>query len=97
MVRLACLAFVICTINAVLSAEAETRVDLFDKNSNRTGSATIDERTGRIDTYDTQSNRTGYGTVDPRSGRIDLFDTRGSRIGNGTLAPGGGIRQERRQ
>jgi hypothetical protein len=78
------------------SAEAQTRVDLFDTTSTRTGSATIDERTGRIDTYDTRSNRTGYGQVDPRTGEIEFFDLRGNRVGSGTLTPSGTARPARR-
>ena len=64
-----------------------TRVDLFDKSSNRTGAAIIDEKTGRVDLYDTKSNRTGYGTID-KSRRIDLFDLKGNRTGSGQIAPG---------
>jgi hypothetical protein len=67
---------------------ASTRIDLFDRQSNRTGSAIIDEKTGRVDLYDTKSNRTGYGTID-KGGRIDLFDTRSNRVGSGQVAPGG--------
>jgi hypothetical protein len=66
----------------------ETRVDLFDTKSNRTGSATIDEKSGRVDFYDRKSNRTGSGTID-KGGRIDLFDTRSNRVGSGQVAPGG--------
>ena len=66
---------------------AQTRVDLFDTRSNRTGSALIDERSGRVDLYDTKSNRTSYGTID-KNGRIDLFDTEGNRTGSGQVAPG---------
>ena len=67
---------------------ASTRIDLFDRQSNRTGSAIIDEKTGRVDLYDTKSNRTGYGTID-KGGRIDLFDTRSNRVGSGQVASGG--------
>lgn len=66
----------------------ETRVDLFDPQSNRTGSAIMDDKTGRIDLYDTQSRRTGYGTID-KGGRIDLYDTKSRRTGSGTLTGGG--------
>jgi len=62
---------------------AETRVDLFDKSSNRTGSAIIDKTGDRVDFYDRRSNRTGYGTIDKR-GRVDLFDTKSNRTGQGT-------------
>lgn len=67
------------------SAQAQTRVDLYDRKSNRTGSATIDERTGRIDTYDTRSNRTGYGYIAP-SGSVGLYDLKGQRTGSDTLS-----------
>ena len=75
---------------------AQTRVDLYDRNSRRTGSVTIDERTGRIDTYDTRSNRSGYGQVDQRTGKIDFYDLRGNRTGSGTLTPSASTREERR-
>ena len=65
----------------------ETRIDLFDAKSNRTGHGIVDERSGRVDLYDTKSNRTGYGTID-KSGRIDSFDTKGNRTGSGQAAPG---------
>jgi hypothetical protein len=78
------------------AASAQTRVDLFDRNSRRTGSATIDERTGRVDFYDV--SRTGYshGSI-TLSGKIETFDLRGNRTGGATLTPSGGsIREERR-
>jgi hypothetical protein len=63
---------------------AETRVDLFDKSSNRTGYATID-RTGRIDRFDTHGRRQdGYGTIDRSGSRVDTFDGKGQRKGYGT-------------
>jgi hypothetical protein len=65
----------------------ETRVDLYDPRSNRTGSAIVDEKTGRVDLYDARSNRTGYGTID-KSGRIDFYDTKGNRTGSGQVTPG---------
>ena len=43
----------------------QQRVDTFDKNSNRTGYATIDPKTSRIDFYDKDSNRTGSGQISP--------------------------------
>ena len=64
----------------------QTRIDLFDTKSNRTGSASVDEKTGRVDLYDTKSNRTGYGTID-KNGHIDLFDTKGNRTGSGQVTP----------
>jgi hypothetical protein len=65
---------------------SETRIDLFDTKSNRTGYGIVDERSGRVDLYDTKSNRTGYGTID-KSGRLDSFDTKGNRTGSGQAAP----------
>ena len=94
---LRCLASVLLlALGLATAAPAQTRVDLFDKRSNRTGSATIDERTGRIDFYDTKSNRTGYGRIDRSTGRIDLYNLDGSRRGSGTLAPSGGSIRGRR-
>ena len=90
------LALAVLAFGIVPSAQAQTRVDLFDRNSRRTGSATIDERTGRVDVYDVNSRRTGYGTITP-SGRIQTFDLRGNRTDGGTLTPSGGsIREKRR-
>src|SRR5258707_3621627 len=85
---LALVAAVVLLAACALPASAQTtRVDLYDLNSRRTGSVTIDERTGRVDTYDARSNRTGYGQVDPRTGQVD-------RTGPGTITPSGGsIRQ----
>jgi hypothetical protein len=65
----------------------ETRIDLFDTKSNRTGSAIVDEKTGRVDLYDPKSNRTGYGTIDA-TGRLDFYDTKGNRTGSGQVTPG---------
>jgi hypothetical protein len=72
------------------SAEAPTttRVDLFDKSSNRTGAAIIDEKSGRIDFYDRKSNRTGYGTIDRKSGRLETYDTKSNRTGSGQRSTG---------
>ena len=74
---------------------AQTRIDLFDRQSNRTGSATVNPATGRIDFYDTKSNRTGYGVIDG-SGTLQRYDLKGNRTGTGqlstdgtTLRPGG--------
>jgi hypothetical protein len=64
---------------------AETRVDLFDAKGNRTGYATIDDRTGRVDRFDTHGRREGgYGIIDQRNGRVDVFDSKGQRKGYGT-------------
>ena len=73
-------------------AQGQTRVDLYDTKSNRTGSATVDESRGRFDLYDTKSNRTGYGTIDPKTGRIDTFDRRSNRTGSGQISGGKGRR-----
>jgi len=78
------------------SAQAQTRVDLFDKKSNRTGGVIVDERTGRVDVYDRDANRLGYGQVDRSTGRVDFYDVRGNRVGSGTITPGGAIREQRR-
>lgn len=43
----------------------ETRIDTFDKKSNRTGYAVVDPQTGRIDFYDVKSNRVGSGRITP--------------------------------
>ena len=87
---LALVAAVVLLAACALPASAQTtRVDLYDLNSRRTGSVTIDERTGRVDTYDARSNRTGYGQVDPRTGTVELFDLKGIRLGSGTITPSG--------
>jgi len=62
-------------------AQETTRVDLFDRDSNRRGYATIDEKTGRIDTFDKDSKRTGYGVIQP-DGRVDRYRLDGSRAGS---------------
>ena len=76
-------------------AQAQTRVDLFDKKSNRTGGVIVDERTGRVDVYDRDANRLGYGQVDRTTGRVDFYDVRGNRVGSGTLTPSGNLRERR--
>jgi hypothetical protein len=70
---------------SVAIADAAERVDLYDKNSKRTGYATVDKKSGRIDLYDKDSRRTGYGRIDQRSGRIDLYDPQSRRTGTGRL------------
>jgi hypothetical protein len=65
-------------------AAAQTRVDLFDKSSNRTGYAIVDDKSGWIELYDKASNRIGYGRISP-GGRVDLFDSRSNRLGSGTV------------
>ena len=73
----------------------ETRIDLFDTKSNRTGYGIVDKKGERVDLYDTKSNRTGYGTID-KSGRIDFFDTKGNRTGSGQVTPGATLPSWRR-
>lgn len=82
---LLCAAFLVAPGRAA-DRPNETRIDLFDTKSNRTGHGIVDERSGRVDLYDTKSNRTGYGTID-KSGRIDFFDTKGNRTRSGQVAP----------
>ena len=63
-------------------AQDRTRVDLYDKESNRRGYVTVDEKTGRLDTYDKESRRTGYGVVQS-DGRVDPYRPDGSRASRG--------------
>jgi hypothetical protein len=78
--------YLITLVACVLLAQAQetTRIDLYDKNSNRTGYIIVNPNTGRIDQFDAHSNRLGYGQVAP-SGRIDTFTNNGTRAGSGTL------------
>jgi hypothetical protein len=62
-------------------AQNRARVDLYDKDSRRTGYAIVDRESGRIDTYDKDSRRTGYGIVQP-DGRFDRYRTDGTREGS---------------
>ena len=48
---------------ALLAQAQDTRIDLFDKKSNRTGYIIVNPNTGRVDQFDRRSNRLGYGTV----------------------------------
>ena len=89
-------AWVLLAFGLVISAQAQTRVDLFDKKSNRSGGVILDERTGRVDFYGRDSNRVGYGQVDRTTGRVDFYDLRGNRVGSGKVTPGGTFREERR-
>lgn len=43
----------------------ETRIDTFDRFSNRTGYLILNNKTGRLDAYDTKSNHTGTSTITP--------------------------------
>ena len=88
-------ALLLLVFHLAISAQAQTRVDLYDKKSNRTGGVILDERTGRVDVYDRDANRLGYGQVDRTTGRLDLYDLKGNRVGGGTITPGGGIRERR--
>lgn len=56
------------------SADAEERVDFFDREGRRTGYAIVDTTTGRVDFYDVSSRRTGWGQLE-RSGRVERFVT----------------------
>jgi len=79
---------------APVTTSAQTRVDLFDKKSARTGGVIVDERTGRVDVYDRDANRIGYGKLDRSTGRVELFDVRGNRVG--TLSQSdSGVRERR--
>lgn len=66
------------SLAAPAAAQDKTRVELFDRDSNRRGHATIDEKTGRIDIFDKSSRRTGYGVIQP-DGRVDRYRLDGSR------------------
>jgi len=66
----------------VIAAE---RIDLFDRNSNRTGYILVEPKTGRFATYDTKSHRTGWGTIARESGVVQAYDRNGNRVGTGTL------------
>ncbi len=59
-------------------AGERTRVDLFDVDGRRTGSAVVEPGTGRVDFYDARSRRTGWGRVDAtgRAERVGLDGTR---------------------
>jgi hypothetical protein len=76
------LALVIGILLGVVLARAgeQTRVDLFDTQGRRTGSAVVDQGTGRVDFYDTMSRRTGYGRVDG-GGKVERFGLDGKRQG----------------
>jgi hypothetical protein len=95
MIRLAPLGMLLA-LTLTSPAQAQTRVDLFDRKPNRTGGVILDERTGRVDLYDRESNRVGYGQVDRTTGRLDLYDLEGKRVGSGTMTPRGGILERER-
>lgn len=88
-VWLACVTFALLALSLATFVQAQTRVDLFDKRSNRTGYILVDPKSERIDTYDTKSNRTGYGYITP-SGRVDLSDAKSNRTGYGRVSPAPG-------
>lgn len=97
-VRAAPLVLALLALGLAIPGQAQTRVDLFDKKSNRRGGVIVDERTGRVDVYDRDANRLGYDQVDRATGRVDFFDVRGNRVGSGTLnPPGGAIREQDRR
>ena len=43
----------------------ETRIDLFDKHSNRGGYLIVNPNTGRVDTFDKYSNRKNSAVISP--------------------------------
>jgi hypothetical protein len=88
-VLMAATALLLLACGLATSAQAQTRIDLFDKRSNRTGYILVDPKSGRIDTYDPKSNRTGSGYITP-SGRVDLYDTKSNRTGYGRVSPAPG-------
>src|SRR5262245_205662 len=92
MIRLPFLHIVLAAVVlAPATAPAQTRVDLSDKKSDRTGGVIVNERTGRVDVYDRDANRLGHGQLDRATGRVDLFDVHGNRVGSGTITQSGAI------
>lgn len=89
MVQPASFALLFVALVLAPAASAQTRVDLFDTKSNRTGGVILDQRTGRVDVYDRDANRVGYGQVDRATGRVDFYDVRGTRVGSGSITPSG--------
>lgn len=51
---------------AATAAEAQQRIDVYDKYSRREGYVIVNERQGRADFYDKYSRRTGYATFKPQ-------------------------------
>jgi len=87
---------VLAIVAAASIVQAQTRADLYDKKSNRTGGVIVDERSGRIDVYDRDANRVGYGQLDRSTGRVDLFKPDGTRAGSAILTPSGNLRERSR-
>ena len=83
--RFVALSFTCCVLLAQAAVAQETRIDTFDKKSNRTGYIIVDPKTKRFDTYDTKSKRTGWGTITRESGDVQVYDKDGNRVGSGTL------------
>ncbi|MBI3127587.1 MAG: hypothetical protein HYZ11_08295 [Candidatus Tectomicrobia bacterium] len=81
MVPIALILAILALAPQAFAAEAQEprRVDLFDKDSRRTGHAVIEPETGRVDLYDAKSRRQGYGKVQPGGG-LELFDLKGNRL-----------------
>jgi hypothetical protein len=78
------LAIALLAVAGPAFAQDKSRIDLYEADGRRAGSAIIDERTGRIDTFDRDSRRTGYGVIRP-DGRVDRYRTDGSRDGRATI------------
>jgi hypothetical protein len=88
------LALLLMAACALPAAAQSTRVDLYNRKSERTGGVIVDERTGRVDVYDRDANRLGWGQIDRATGRVDFYRLNGQRVGSGTIS-GGAIRPER--
>jgi len=71
-----CLGVILLSAVADVGAE-EQRLDLYTRDGQRQGYATVDRDTGRVDVYDKDGRRTGYGLT--RDDRLELFDTIGRR------------------
>lgn len=50
---------------ALSQSRTESRVDVFDRNYNRTGHVIMNRETGRLDSYDTKSNHISTSTLTP--------------------------------
>lgn len=70
----------------VAQAEAQQRIDVYDKHSRREGYVIVNERQGRADFYDRYSRRQGYATFKARRpdrqeppGNFSAFNTKPAR------------------
>jgi hypothetical protein len=63
----------------------EKKIETFGRDQHRTGTITIDPKSGRIDTFDKYGNRTGYGQIE-KDGNINLYDKFGNRTGSGRIS-----------